>query len=124
MVLHTWGQTLSQHIHIHCLVPGGVLDNANHWQSVNTNYLFPVKALSCVFKAKMFEVLRLRNVSISHADKLMAMKWCVHSKACLTQPEKVMKYLFRYTQKGMLSETRLRNVNEKNVTLSRGDVVI
>jgi len=121
MVLHTWGQTLSQHIHIHCLVPGGVLDNANHWQAVKTDYLFPVKALSCVFKAKMFEALRSRNVSIPHADKLMAMKWCVYSKACLTKPETVIKYLSRYTQKGMLSETRLRSVDEHNVTFSYTD---
>jgi hypothetical protein len=116
MVLHTWGQTLSQHIHMHCLVPGGVLDAANHWQSVKTDYLFPVKALSRVFKAKMFEALRSRKVSIPDADKLMSMPWCVYSKACLTKPETVIKYLSRYTQKGMLSETRLRSVDEQNVT--------
>jgi hypothetical protein len=81
MVLHTWGQTLSQHIHMHCLVPGGVLDAANHWQSVKTDYLFPVRALSKVFKAKMLQALRTRKVSIPNADMLMASPWCVYSKA-------------------------------------------
>jgi hypothetical protein len=121
MVLHTWGQTLSQHIHIHCLVPGGVLDTANHWQTVKTDYLFPVKALSSVFKAKMFEALRSRNVSIPQADELMSTPWCVYSKACLTNPERVLEYLSRYTQKGMLSETRLRCVDEQNVTFNYRD---
>ena len=116
MVLHTWGQTLSQHIHIHCLVPGGVLDIRDHWQSVKTDYLFPVKALSNVFKAKMLQALRSRNVSIPKADKLMATPWCVYSKACFTKPETVIKYLSRYTQKGMLSEARLQCVDEQNVT--------
>jgi hypothetical protein len=116
MVLHTWGQTLSQHIHMHCLVPGGVLDAANHWQSVKTDYLFPVRALSKVFKAKMLQALRTRKVSIPNADMLMASPWCVYSKACLTKPETVIKYLSRYTQKGMLSETRLQSVDEQNVT--------
>ena len=116
MVLHTWGQTLSQHIHMHCLVPGGVLDAADHWQSVKTDYLFPVKALSCVFKAKMFQALRSRKVSIPHADTLMATNWCVYSKACLTKPETVIKYLSRYTQKGVLSEARIQNVDEQSVT--------
>tara|TARA_B110000902_G_scaffold27326_1_gene29638 strand:+ start:303 stop:1313 length:1011 start_codon:yes stop_codon:yes gene_type:complete len=116
MVLHTWGQTLSQHIHIHCLVPGGVLDAANHCQSVKTDYLFPVKALSKVFKAKMLQALRTRKVSIPNADMLMTSPWCVYSKACLTKPETVIKYLSRYTQKGMLSETRLQSVDEQNVT--------
>jgi hypothetical protein len=83
---------------------------------VKTDYLFPVKALSRVFKAKMFEALRSRKVSIPDADKLMSMPWSVYSKPCLTKPETVIKYLSRYTQKGMLSETRLRSVDEQNVT--------
>jgi hypothetical protein len=116
MVLHTRGQTLSQHIHMHCLVPGGVLDAANHCQSVKTDYLFPMKALSKVFKAKMLQALRTRKVSIPNADMLMASPWCVYSKACLTKPETVIKYLSRYTQKGMLSETRLQSVDEQNMT--------
>lgn len=121
MVLHTWGQTLSQHIHLHCLVPGGVLDGNNHWQSVKTDYLFPVKALSSVFKAKMLEALRARNVSIPNAGILMASPWCVYSKACLTKPETVIQYLSRYTQKGMLSEARLQCVDAQNVTFSYRD---
>ena len=64
----------------------------------------------------MFEALRSRKVSIPQAYTLMALPWCVYSKACLTKPETVIKYLSRYTQKGMLSETRLQSVDEQNVT--------
>ncbi len=51
-VLHTWGQTLSQHVHLHCLVPGGALQASGHWKPARSNYLFPVKALSRHFRGK------------------------------------------------------------------------
>jgi hypothetical protein len=71
-----------------------------------------VKALSSVFKAKILEALRARNVSIPNAGILMASPWCVYSKACLTKPEMVIQYLSRHTKKGMLSEARLQCVDD------------
>ncbi|MCZ6802944.1 MAG: transposase [Proteobacteria bacterium] len=45
-VLHTWGQTLNQHVHLHCLIPGGVFTAQGQWRAAKSNYLFPVRALS------------------------------------------------------------------------------
>ena len=52
-VLHTWGQNLSQHVYLHCLVPGGVLTKTGHWRGTKGNYLFPVRALSRHFRGRM-----------------------------------------------------------------------
>lgn len=57
-VLHTRGQNLSQHIHLHCLIPGGALDSSGEWHPAKSNYLFPVKALSRLFRGKMVAALR------------------------------------------------------------------
>jgi len=89
-----------------------------HCCPVKTDYLFPAKALSSVFKAKMFEALRSRNVAIPEPNKLMLKPWCVYIKPCLSKPETVITYLSRYTQKGMLSEACLRCVDKENVTFN------
>jgi hypothetical protein len=120
-VLHTWGQTLTQHIHLHCLIPGGVLGKEAHWQSVKKGYLFPVKALSTVFRAKMLAALRVCELVIPEAQVLMNKSWCVYSKPCLCQPKTVIRYLGRYTKKGMLNESRLQSMDESNVTFSYKD---
>ncbi len=57
-VLHTWGQTLTQHVHLHCLVSGGALRNDGQWAPSKGNYLFPVKALSVRFRGYMVAALR------------------------------------------------------------------
>ena len=60
-ILHTWDQTLLDHIHLHCLVPGGVLSfDASRWVSARENFLFPVKALARVFCGKFIEALKHR----------------------------------------------------------------
>jgi hypothetical protein len=59
-VLHTWGQTLIQHVHLHCLVPGGVLNDKGQWKAAKGNYLFPVKALSRHFRGTLVSALRQR----------------------------------------------------------------
>lgn len=120
-VLHTWGQSLSQHIHLHCLVPGGVLDSTGKWSAVTGQYLYPVRALSNVFRAKMMAELRAKNITVPQADALMDKSWCVYSKPCMTKPETVIKYLSRYTHKGMLHESRLVNINDATVAFRYKD---
>lgn len=120
-VLHTWGQTLSQHIHLHCLIPGGVLNTSGTWLASKGKYLYPVKAMSNVFRAKMLSALRSENITIPDVDKLMAKSWCVYSKPCLTNPNTVIQYLSRYTHKGMLRESRLVNVNSDTVCFKYKD---
>src|SRR5690606_29720220 len=57
-VLHTWGQTLGQHVHLHCLVPAGALGDDGHWHAARSNYLFPVRALSRRYRGLMVSALR------------------------------------------------------------------
>ena len=52
-VLHTWGQNLSRHVHVHCLIPGGVLTGTGDWHKAKNQYLFPVRALSRRFRGRM-----------------------------------------------------------------------
>ena len=120
-VLHTWGQSLTQHIHLHCLVPGGFLNQAQCWHSVEKDYLFPVKALSKVFRAKMLACLRAQGLELHNAKTLMQQDWGVYAKRCLCRPEAVIEYLGRYTQKGMLSESRLVAVDTQHVTFRYKD---
>nr|WP_143872789.1 IS91 family transposase [Catenovulum sediminis] len=104
-VLHTWGQNLSQHIHLHCLIPAGSLSTKQQWQSVNKNYLYPVKALSTVFKGKMLAELKAQNVNLNSLN--IPQKWCVYAKPCLSHSQQLLSYLARYTRKGVMSESRL-----------------
>jgi len=57
-VLHTWGQNLSQHVHLHCLIPGGAIDCEQRWHPANSTYLFPGRVLSRLFRGKMVSRLR------------------------------------------------------------------
>jgi hypothetical protein len=120
-VLHTWGQTLTQHIHLHCLIPGGAVTEQGQWRGVKSDYLFPVKAVSKVFKAKMLAALRQREVTIPDADNLIKKEWCVYSKACLYKAETVVAYLGRYTRKGMLHESRLKRVTASSIDMRYTD---
>ncbi|MGS0683519.1 IS91 family transposase [Shewanella sp. 125m-7] len=120
-VLHTWGQNLSQHIHLHCLIPGGVLTAQDIWHGVQSDYLFPVKALATVYRAKMLQALRARELDVPESDMLMNKPWCVYSKACLSRATTVVKYLGRYTRKGMLHESRIKAVTAESVSFSYTD---
>ena len=57
-VLHTWGQQLWRHVHLHCLIPGGALDDNGQWHEARSQYLFPNNALSHHFRGKMVSELR------------------------------------------------------------------
>ena len=120
-VLHTWGQNLIQHIHVHCLIPGGVLTAQGDWHGVKSDYLFPVKALATVYRAKMLQALRTRELDVPENETLMSKPWCVYSKACLSRATTVVKYLGRYTRKGMLHESRIKAVTEDSVRFSYTD---
>lgn len=117
-VLHTWGQNLTQHIHLHCLIPAGSLAKSQ-WYEIEKGYLYPVKALSTVFRGKMLTAL---NEYDSALVKIQTpAKWCVYSKACLTYSEKLVSYLARYTRKGVMSESRLVSANEQTVSFKYRD---
>lgn len=117
-VLHTWGQNLSQHIHLHCLVPAGALAKSE-WHEIEKGYLYPVKALSTVFRGKMLAALNESDSSLARIST--PKKWCVYSKACLTYSEKLVSYLARYTRKGVMSESRLVSASEQTVRFKYRD---
>ena len=117
-VLHTWGQNLSQHIHLHCLIPAGAIYKA-HWYEIEKGYLYPVKALSTVFRGKMLAELNECDSSLAKINT--PTKWCVYSKSCLTYSEKLVSYLARYTRKGVMSESRLVSATEETVRFKYRD---
>ena len=134
-ILHTWGQNLSRHVHLHCLVPGGALSQNNQtWHSAKSHYLFPVRALSRCFRGKMVSALRLayeenpeESISLSSKDidrlmnELMSKDWVVYSKPTLQKTKTVIRYLARYTYKIAISNTRIVHVNDSSVVFQWQD---
>jgi hypothetical protein len=132
-ILHTWGQTLSQHVHLHCLVPGGVLKADGRWQATRGTYLFPVRALSRRFRGCLVsglrqaanggELFRVTNPGeVNHLlDSLMRQEWVVYTKHCLNHTESVVDYLARYTHRIAVSNGRLLNMDEERVRLRYKD---
>jgi len=132
-VLHTWGQNLSRHVHLHCLIPGGALSKGqDQWHPAKSNYLFPVRALSRHFRGKMVSTLRhayaqgelslLNPAEVnSSLSTLMAKEWVVYSKAHLKNPDTIVRYLGRYTRKIAISESRIRSVNDDHIVFDYKD---
>lgn len=124
-ILHTWGQQLSLHPHLHSIVPGGGLTPTGTWKTAKSKgkYLFPVKAISVVFRAKYLERLKAK---IPHLDKqlvhdLFTKKWVVYAKRPFGHPKAVLEYLGRYTHKVAISNHRIRSVDNRQVTFSYKD---
>jgi hypothetical protein len=133
-VLHTWGQTLTHHVHLHCLVTGGALSrDGTRWVPSRPSFLFPVRALSCVFRAKFLAAVRagfeagqltfadgtapLADPPAFHEflDALRRTAWVVYAKRPFAGPEQVLGYLGRYTHRVALSNDRLIDVEEGRV---------
>jgi len=125
LVLHTWGQTLAQHLHVHCLIAAGALSEAGAWVRSRRGFLFPVKALSVVFRAKFLDVLgeafargRLAlsggcaplaepAAQRNFLGALRAKPWIVYAKRPFAGPQAVLEYLGRYTHRTAISNERL-----------------
>jgi predicted Zn-ribbon and HTH transcriptional regulator len=133
-ILHTWGQTLQRHPHIHCVVPGGGLSpDGTHWISSGSRFFLPVRVLSRVFRGKFIAGLRQsfqRNkLRFSGAclplaeDKAFAaflhtlfrQEWIVYAKPPFGGPEHVLQYLARYTHRVAISNHRLLSVDDNQV---------
>lgn len=130
-LLHTWGQNLSLHPHLHCIVPAGGVTQQGKWKTAKSkskpgcrkaHYLFPVKAMGKVFRARYVEGLRKQgNVSQPLADKLFAKPWVVFAKRPFFGPSQVIEYLGRYTHKIAISNTRIMEVSGHQVTFTAKD---
>jgi hypothetical protein len=123
-VLHTWGQNLSLHPHLHCIVPGGGIDANGRWkhQLGSDKFLFPVKALSKVFRAKYVQQLREKGIQDKALiESLFAKQWVVYAKRPFGGPQQVIEYLGRYTHKVAISNHRIVQVNQSSVSFSYKD---
>jgi hypothetical protein len=133
-VLHTWGQNLSQHVHLHCIVTGGGLSpDGQRWIASKTHrFLFPVRALGKMFRGKF-----LARLNAAHdkdelcfqspiewqrlLGRLRAKKWVVYAKPPLAGPEQVLNYLARYTHRIALSNERIVEVHNGMVSFRYKD---
>ena len=115
VVLHTWGQTLSQHLHLHCLIAAGALSEAGAWLRSRRGFLFPVKALSIVFRAKFLAALVKLTVQAPLPAALRAKPWVVYAKRPFAGPEQVLEYLGRYTHRTAISNERLVSLEAESV---------
>lgn len=123
LLLHTWKQDLGRHVHVHALVAGGALAGDGAWISPKKGFLFPVKALSRVFRGKFVAGLETwqatgrtpesiaapaewRNLK----QRLYAHDWVVYAKQPLGGPDAVLEYLGRYTHRVAISNERIVGV--------------
>jgi hypothetical protein len=134
-VLHTWGQNLHHHPHLHCIVPGGGI-SADHsrWISCRRQFLFPVKVLSRLFRAKFTSLLKraFHQTKLRFHGKLQPLaensnffgwlkkiiqsEWVVYAKPPFGGPQQVLKYLARYTRRVAISNRRLVALQNNSVT--------
>lgn len=133
-VLHTWGSRLNWHPHLHVLVSAGGIDRGNgRWKSARPDYLFPVKAMSKVFRAVMLrriealdqrtgiewpEAIRSVEQRRDWRLTLAARSWNIFSKPTLGNTRAVVRYLARYTSRIAMSNARIEVVDEERRTVS------
>jgi hypothetical protein len=144
-VLHTWGQNLQHHPHVHCVVPaGGIAQDRSHWVRPRPGFFLPVRVLSKVFRGKFVaglkRLFRKRELSFhgslrSLADsksfhrflrQLFRRDWVVYAKRPFGGPSHVLQYLSRYTHRVAISNHRLIGFTDGKVTFrwkdyARGD---
>ncbi len=133
-ILHTWGQTLEQHLHLHCVVPGGALTrDGARWRPAKPGFLFPVRALAAVFRGKYLAGLqaafaqgKLRFAGgvaglaepaafQAFVRTLRTTDWVVYAKPPFAGPTQVLEYLGRYTHRVAISNDRLVSVADGQV---------
>jgi len=130
-VLHTWGQTLSYHPHIHMLVPaGGLSEDGIEWVRAPKKFFVPVKALSKMFRGIFVRLLKKHlaenNLKLPNGfpafqtlkEKLYEKNWNVYAKKALGGINSVLAYLGRYTHRVAISNSRLVNIKNDEVTFS------
>ena len=132
-ILHTWDQKLNEHIHLHCAIPAGALSlNGQTWIPAKPNFLFSVKALKRMFRGKFLDFLKAArakgHIAVPDAqtfqtliDSLYRKDWVVYSKPAFAGPKVVLDYIGRYTHRIAISNHRIIDVADGQVTFSYRD---
>jgi len=139
-VLHSWGQNLLFHPHLHCVVPGGgISPDGSRWIPCRPRFFLPVRVLSCLFrrlfltyleeafdagKLKFFsslEALRDPQVFRRHLDPVRNVKWVVYAKAPFAGPQQVVDYVGRYTHRVAISNHRIVDIEDGQVKFNWRD---
>jgi len=129
-VLHSWGQNLWLHPHVHCIVPAAGYSLKGEWKNIgkNKHYLYPVHELSATFKGKFLDSLKrkLRKAGMpdafdAHIQKAHNTSWVVHSEPSLAKAEHVIRYLGQYTHRVAISNQRITDITDTHVTFIAKD---
>jgi hypothetical protein len=139
-ILHTWGQNLMHHPHLHCVVPGGGIEpNGERWVSCRPGFFLPVRVLSRLFRRlflaqlqlafdtgelqffNSLEALSSRVAFAKHLAPASRAEWVVYAKPPFGGPKQVLEYLGRYTHRVAISNNRLREFSEGAVMFAWKD---
>jgi len=133
-ILHTWGQNLMDHPHIHCVATGGGMSPDGSWVSCRRGFFLPVKVMSALFRGKFLDLLKncfQKEVLVfpdqichlkqpDHFDafrkRLSRKKWVVYCKPPFDGPQRVLQYLGRYTHRIAISNNRILAIQDGNVS--------
>jgi hypothetical protein len=128
-ILHSWGQNLCLHPHVHCVVPGGGLSpDGERWIACRPGFFLPVRVLSKVFRGKFIDLLKRSHAKralvgitdVAQLERLLDSSvrndWVVYAKKPFGGPEQVLKYLARYTHRIAISNTRLVAMDDQTVS--------
>jgi len=129
-VLHSWGQNLSLHPHIHCIVPAAGYSLKGEWKHIGSNerFLYPNYQLSDAFKGKFLSSIKLKLKKLDAKDcftdqieKAYKTKWVVHSQYSMASANNVIHYLGQYTHRVAISNSRILDVSDTHVTFISKD---
>lgn len=134
-ILHTWGQNLLYHPHIHCVVPGGGLTSTGHWKNSRKKFFIPVKILSKKFRGKFLAFMRAAQLRFDEStNKLNSLReyalflqdlynkdWVTYCKPPFGNTGKVIQYLGRYTHRVAISNNRILALQDDKVTFNWRD---
>jgi len=129
-VLHTWGQNLSLHPHVHCIVPAAGYTLDGKWKNIGHlgRYLYPVHQLSEAFKGRFLDslkrTLRKQNELTLFNEKVQQAyntRWVVHCEPSLASADHVVKYLGQYTHRVAITNQRILNISGGKVTFMAKD---
>ena len=139
-VLHTWGQNLMFHPHLHCVVPGGgISPNGKRWIPCRPDFFLPVRVLSRLFRRLFLECLEKafddgqlkffsslqelqdRKLFLRYLAPLGKKEWVVYAKKPFAGPQQVLDYVGRYTHRVAISNNRILNIDDDQVTFRYKD---